>query len=283
MDTVELTIPASEPRHEVLIARLEEFGFSGFQTEADQLKAYIPADEWSDGKSQFVASWLQKQGVDGELSERVIEAKNWNEAWEQSVRPVRAGPFWIKPTWAEAPAEADPGDILAIDPKMSFGTGYHESTRLVLRLLPEHVDDGARVLDAGTGTGVLAIAAVRLGAQSVIAFDTDRWAEENATENVALNEVAGRVDVRRGTIDVVPETGFDCILANIERDVLIDLLPACAEKINPGGSIILSGLLDTDRSAILEAAAEQNLHPVDEARENEWWCVVLSDEHSIQI
>ena len=276
MDTIELVIPVDEARHELLIARLEEYGFTGFQQAKGALKAYIGADDWSRGKAQYVKSWLRRQGVEGEVEEQRIQPTNWNAVWERSIQPLEVGPFIVKPTWAADPAEAGDRHVLEIDPKMSFGTGYHESTRLMLRFLPELVQAGDRVLDAGTGTGILAIAAVRLGAGSVIAFDVSEWAEKNARENISLNGVADRVDVRQGTIDVVPEVDFDCILANIERDPLIELLPAFADRLAEDGRIALAGLTGDDVPRMREALAAHGFTVEREATENEWWAVVCS-------
>ena len=275
MNTVELTIPVDENQHEVLIARLEEFGFNGFRQDEGALRAYISTEDWSAGKSQYVASWLKKQGAHGPVEERIIEEQNWNALWEETLQPMRVGPFWIKPTWAEAPTEADGAIVLDIDPKMSFGTGYHESTRLMLQFLPDLVSEGDVILDAGTGTGVLAIAAVHLGAKKVLAFDVSEWSDVNARENCEQNGVAESVEVRHGDIGVVPESGFDGILANIERDILIDMLPDFAEKVTPGGYVALAGLLIEDQPPMREAIAANGFTIAREATENEWWAVVL--------
>lgn len=275
MDTVELTIPVDEAEHEVLIARLEEFGFNGFQQGERKLKAYISAEDWSPGKSGYVTSWLQKQGIDGAVEERVLEGRDWNELWEQSIEPRAVGPFLIKPTWAKPSPDTEARHVLEIDPRMSFGTGYHESTRLMLRLMAGVVESGDFVLDAGVGTGILSVAAVRLGADRVIAFDIAQWAEENARDTMRRNDVADRVDVRCGTIDTVPETGFDIILANISREVLVDLLPAFAERIVPDGYLILSGVLMEDQMRMQEAASTHGFRLIDTAAENDWWAGVL--------
>lgn len=276
MDTIELTIPVDAARHETLIARLEEYGFTGFQEEDGRLKAYIGADDWSAGKSQYVKSWLRRQEVEGPVEERRIPEQNWNALWEQTIEPLTVGPFVVKPTWAAAPADAEGRHVLEIDPKMSFGTGYHESTRLMLRFLPDLVRGGETVLDAGTGTGILAIAAVRLGAASVVAFDISKWAEENARENIALNDATERIDVRRGAIEeAVPEGKFDLILANIERDPLIELLPAFAEKLADDGRVALAGLTRDDEPRMRSAIADHGFAIDREARENEWWAVVV--------
>lgn len=276
MDTIELVIPVDPARHEALIARLEEYGFTGFQEGDGVLKAYIGAEDWSHGKSQYVRSWLARQGVEETAAEQRIPAQNWNARWEQSIQPITVGPFVVKPTWAAVPEDAPGRHVLEIDPKMSFGTGYHESTRLMLRFLPDLIQGGERVLDAGAGTGILAIAAVQLGADSVVAFDISAWAEENARENIALNDVADRIEVRQGTIDdVVPETGFDVILANIERDPLLALLPAFAEKRARGGRVALAGLTEDDEPQMRAAFADHGFSIEREARENDWWAVVV--------
>jgi ribosomal protein L11 methyltransferase len=275
VDTIELTIPVDKSEHEVLIARLEEFGFNGFQQDERHLKAYISAEDWSPGKSGYVTSWLQKRGLDGPVEEQVLEDRDWNALWEQSIEPRTVGPFLIKPTWASTPPDTEAKHVLQIDPRMSFGTGYHESTRLMLRLMTEYVGAGDLVLDAGSGTGILSVAAVRLGAERVIAFDIEAWAETNAHDTMRRNDVADRVDVRRGTIDVVPETGFDVILANINRGVLVELLPDFAERIAPDGHLILSGVLLEDQMRMRDAASEHGFRVVDHAAENDWWAGVL--------
>lgn len=279
MGTVELVIQVAEERQDPLLAGLEAFGFEAFVCEDQQLKAYLPNERWEARKRTEVEAWLQGQGISAPLEERVLKDENWNAVWEQTVRPVAVDPFLVAPTWAERSAEHANKILLEIDPKMSFGTGHHASTRLALRLLAESVPDGAHVLDAGTGTGILAIAAAKLGAAEVLAFDTDAWAQKNAAENIERNGAAARVELRRGSIEAVPETGFDLILANINRDVLTELLPAFAEKLHhPNGRLILSGLLHTDRDVMLDAAAQQYLFSLKEASEEEWWAVALMRE-----
>ncbi|QXD16696.1 50S ribosomal protein L11 methyltransferase [Rhodocaloribacter litoris] len=281
MRTVELTLYVEEPLQEWLIAFLEDLDFDAFLQEDHRLKAYLPAARWNDVARERIEQWLLAHGLDVPIEEQLIEPQDWNAQWERSLRPVAVGPFLIRPTWTETPPEHADKIVLEIDPKMSFGTGYHESTRLVLRVLPSLIRGGERVLDAGTGTGILAIAAVRLGAAGALAFDIDPWAAENAAENFARNGVADRIAFREGSLEVVPESGFDLVLANINRNVLLDLLPGFAEKTRPGGRIVLAGLLTSDRDRMLEAAARMEratrpaLTPLHEATEGEWWSVVL--------
>ena len=277
MNTIELTLHVPDHLHEFLIAELTDLDFEGFVQEEDRLLAYVPAPRWSDVKREHVERWLLAHGTDAPLIERVVRPQNWNARWEETIRPLAVGPFLVKPTWTDVPPEHAGKILLEVDPKMSFGTGYHESTRLVLRALPDLVRTGARVLDAGTGTGILAIAALKLGAATAVAFDVDPWAQANAVENFYLNAVAERVTFRAGPIDVVDETDFDLVLANINRNALLDLLPAFAEKTKPGGRLALAGLLRQDRERMLEAAAHA-FTPVHEATEGEWWSGVWERE-----
>ena len=127
------------------------------------------------------------------------------------------------------------------------------------------------MLDAGTGTGILAIAAVRLGAASALAFDIDAWAEENAAENVARNGAEGRVEVRIGDLDVVPETGFDVVLANIHREVLVEMMAGLVARVRPGGHLVLAGLLATDAEAMRAVTAAHGMAETDTRTEGAWW------------
>lgn len=283
MKTVALTLPVDEDLHEYLIAELVDLDFEGFEQEERSLKAFIPASRWNDVAREHVEQWLAAHGVTAPLHEEVIEPRNWNRQWEETIQPIAVGRFLVKPTWADAPPGRDDLILLEIDPKMSFGTGYHESTRLVLRLLPEVVAPGDRVLDAGTGTGILAIAALKLGAASAVAFDIDEWAQQNAVENFFLNGVAARVAFREGSMEVVPETGFDLVVANIHLSVLLEMMPAFAEKVRPGGRLVLAGLLRQDRDAIVDAAAHADFTLTHEDVENAWWaCAMRNSERGVR-
>ncbi len=275
MRHIELTIALPDALHEFLIAELTDLGFEGFVEEDEQLRAYLPAAGWTDVKREWLDGWLGQQGVSTAFEERLVEPHNWNATYEASIQPIAVGVFVVRPTWSEPDPAHDHLTELLIDPKMSFGTGYHASTRLVLRMLPHIVTPGARVLDAGTGTGVLAIAALKLGAHHAITFDIDPWAQENAGENFALNGVEDQAEIRIGSTEVVPETGFDLVMANIHREVLAAMLPELYARMKPSGTIILAGLLRTDADAIRKRAAQLGLTPTREDTEDEWWTVAL--------
>ncbi len=149
-------------------------------------------------------------------SEEIVADQNWNEQWEETISAQTIGRFYVKPTWDNSTVPPDK-ILLEIDPKMSFGTGYHETTRLMLRFLPDVLEEGDHVIDAGTGTGILSIAAIKLGAKSAFAFDIDEWSINNTLENIILNGVSKKITVREGSSEVIlGEEKADVLLANKE-------------------------------------------------------------------
>lgn len=275
-DTLRLALPVGDDGPEPLVAALADLGFDAFEEADDGLVAYAPAPRWDAVTREAVAALLRARDLDeAALHEEVVPDQDWNATWEASLQPVEAGSFVIAPTWADLSPALASRTVLRIDPKMAFGTGYHESTRLVLRLLPSVVVQGARVLDVGTGTGVLALGALQLGAASAIGVDIDPWSVANGAENAERNGLADRFEVREGSLEVVPEVGFDLVLANIIRAVLEPMLPDLVRIAAPAAAIVLAGLLRTERETMLEAAAASGLVLVDEGTENEWWACTL--------
>lgn len=274
MPTVELVVSAPARHHDLLIGLLMDLGAEAFEERSEALLAYLPAECWDEPRARSLHERLRKVGLDGRVEAHTIEEENWNEQWEASIQPIEVGPFFIRPSWEEAPPEYDPRYVLTIDPKMAFGTGYHETTRLLLRFIPELVSEGTRVLDAGTGTGILAMAAVRCGAGRVVAFDTDPWAVANAQDNIERNRVSEQITVFHGDLQVVSEEPFDLILANINRNVILGDLGGYVQRLRTGGVLALSGLLLCDCDLIRDAAAEVGLRALREASENAWWAGV---------
>jgi ribosomal protein L11 methyltransferase len=273
--TVALRLPVPADLDDLLVAELAERGFEAFAREGDALVAYGPVGVWDDAARAAVGAWLSARGLPADVAADVIAPENWNARWEASIAPVAAGPFVVAPTWAEPGPAFEGRLVLRVDPKMSFGTGHHPSTRLALALLAPRVPPGARVLDVGTGTGVLAFGALKLGAASAVGCDIDPWSVPNAAECAALNGVADRFEVREGDLDAVPEADFDLVLANIIRSVLVPMLPALAAKTAGGGHVVLAGLLTAERAAVLAAATAAGLTLADEAGEGEWWACAL--------
>lgn len=208
------------------------------------------------------------------VSESLPE-KNWNELWEKGREVMKVSDkFVIKPTFKDY--KAQPGEIvLSIDPKMSFGTGEHQSTKLVLRLLEKYVHPGMRLLDVGSGTGILSIAAIKLGSAEAVAVDSDERCYENCKENCELNSVTGKVKIVTGEISEIKGNNFDLIIANIQKNVLLDIADQVKEKIKPNGIVILSGLLIKDKKDIEDHYAKAGFENVETKTMDEWIAKVL--------
>jgi ribosomal protein L11 methyltransferase len=275
---IEVSVLADEELSEKLAGIFAQLGFEGFWEDTPALRCYISSDRWSPALMrdvESIASLVARSSISvtPKIFARTLQNQNWNEKWEKTIRPIQVSErIVIAPTWHEY--KPLPGQIvLTIDPKMSFGTGYHESTRLVLKLLERHLSQGMRVLDVGTGTGVLALAALKLGASSAVAVDNDEWSYDNALENMRLNHVEGRLKIIHGEIASVPPSTFDLILANIQRSVIEGILDEMKELLAGNGLLLLSGLLVTDREAILRKLQESGFSVEEEMAENEWIAV----------
>jgi len=272
---IELAITTEPSAFDTIAGSLAIEGFEGFWEDGNTLRAYMREELWNADRLEGLRRTLSR--ITGTLSLpppsltiTPVAEENWNRIWEESIRPVRVTErIVVAPTWH--PHSAGPGEIvLTIDPKMSFGTGYHETTRLMLSLMERHLTPGARVLDAGTGTGILAIAALKLGARSALGFDTDEWSSVNAAENARLNGVSGLFTVRQGDLRDVPETGFDLIGANIQKNVIEEMLAGFVSRLAPGGILLVSGLLAADREEMIGSLKGAGLLPADERCEGEW-------------
>lgn len=276
MDYIELRISVKDDYQELLIAELLELDFEGFEQLDDVLVASIPANRFDDTKREEIEQKIMAYGEESSiLSEQVLTPKNWNEEWEKTIKPQTIGKFYVHPTWSSL--EGDLGDKidLMIDPKMAFGTGYHATTRVMLEWLPEVVIEGDTVLDAGTGTGILAIAALKLGADRAFGFDIDEWSETNAKENILLNKVEN-FEVKLGSTEVIPEgDSYDLILANINRNALIELLPELVHRLSEGGKLLLSGLLEEDEKIIKEQQAVAPLTYKGTRQHGEWIAILF--------
>ncbi len=210
-----------------------------------------------------------------QLNEVIRETKNWNKEWEENREILKIGKrFVIRPSFKDySPA----GDeiVLTIDPKMSFGTGEHATTRLVMEMLEDVVKGGESVLDVGTGTGVLAIAAVKLGAKSALGIDNDDWCLENGIENITQNDVEKTVAIKTGELKDVPPEKYDIVLANIQKDVLTALAPDFGTYIKPGGTLVLSGILFSDEEDILKVYTSLGYKSDKVIRKDEWISIAL--------
>lgn len=272
MQYAELHISVSDPPlAEVLVAELAEYPFESFAQESDALSAYIPA-HLLPACRPAVEALLDGYGV-RERHYCLAEDRNWNAAWEATCTPVEVcGRIRIRAPHHEPAPE---GVIeVVIRPCMAFGTGHHTTTCLMAELVADLPLAGGCGLDLGTGTGVLAILALKLGAACVDAVDTDEWAVRNSDENAVLNGVRERIGLHLGDIGCVAGRRYDFVLANINRNALIERMTALAAALRPGGVLALSGFLTDDAPQVAAAAAAAGLtHVVTRTRQG--WAAVL--------
>ncbi len=262
---------ASETAFEIATAELAELGFDSFSEEANELHAYIPESEYL----------LFEQAITDYLNEarhpytarKIADDTNWNSAWESNFSPVEVDSRCrVRATFHEPQPGVE--HEIVITPKMSFGTGHHATTHLMLSAMLDRSFAGQAGLDMGSGTGVLAILAARLGAAHVDAVDVDEWAFENSIENFQQNGVSGRVTPILGDAAAIVGKRYDFILANINRNILLHDMAAYAACLNPGGTLFMSGFLEVDIPAIVNKAEPLGLH---KERQNlrEGWAMVV--------
>jgi ribosomal protein L11 methyltransferase len=271
MDYIELTCKLNplEPWREILIAQLADIGFESFEETYDGFKAYVPEAEFND--QQFAdAITLPAAETNPIASLHVSDIKgiNWNQEWERHFQAI-----WIKDrVLIRAPFhEKDPSAEyeMIIEPKMSFGTGHHETTRLMIELMLESDFRNMSMLDMGCGTGVLAIFAAQKGAQRVTALDNYIFAYENSCDNVQRNGLTNIV-VKHGDASLLGDESYDVILANITRNVLLADMPKYHSVLNSGGELFLSGFLEFDKELIVSRATTLGFHLIEEKRLQDW-------------
>ncbi|HEY8491138.1 MAG TPA: 50S ribosomal protein L11 methyltransferase [Dehalococcoidia bacterium] len=245
------------------------------------LRAYLPV---SDGSSERV--WAARRDLDAlplsarpEVALRKVREEEWADAWKEFFQVERVGRRTvIRPTWR--PYEPRPGDVVIhLDPGMAFGTGQHPTTRMCLAALEDLVTPGARVVDVGTGSGILAIAAVGLGAAAVLALDTDPVAVEAARRNVQANGAAARVTVLHGSLDggtpvPLPEGSADLAVANINAAAVTALAPALRRLLRPGGVLVASGIIAQREAAVLRRLRHQGFRVLRRDAEGDWRTVI---------
>ena len=255
----------SGEQSEILVALLSNIGFEGFEENDNLLNAFIAAHEFNKKTLDAIVNSLNLS-----YSTYVIEQQNWNARWERSFEPVIIGDFAAVRADFHQPVQHVQHEII-ITPKMSFGTGHHATTYLMMEQM-SHLDfTNKTVLDFGTGTGVLAILAEKMGAKEIIAIDNDDWSIDNAKENLIQNQSKKIIIQKAETI--TPDSKYDVILANINLNVILEGIAAMGKICNSGASVLLSGFLVTDLMVIKEALAANLLVFNTVTKQKDWICI----------
>lgn len=260
------TVSPVQPASDILIAELGEAGFESFVEEEHGVLAYIQQQDWDDTILDSV-SILNNTNFKIDFVWKEIEQENWNATWEQNFQPILVDDIcMVRAPFHEKQEVAY--DII-IEPKMSFGTGHHETTHMMLQHLLELDLEEKSVLDMGSGTGVLAILAAMKGAAAVDAIDIDNWCYLNAKENVERNNVAF-INVYEGDARLLKVQRYDVIIANINRNILLQDIPAYVTCLNPNGVLLLSGFYKDDVEMITEKCGENKLKLQKSIENNKW-------------
>ncbi|MDZ4668188.1 MAG: 50S ribosomal protein L11 methyltransferase [bacterium] len=251
---------------EILIAEMGELGFEGFIESDAGFEAYLPENEFNE--PLLLDLLVRYEIAPQNLSIRVVPQQNWNQKWEESFEPVSIG----NKLRIRAPFHpADPGVELEliIQPKTSFGTGHHETTFTIMELMLKTNMKGKSIFDYGSGTGILAILAAKLGATKLLANDIDSWASENILENIALNQ-SPIIEFIHGDLQAIAPQKFDYILANINKNILLSSFENLQALLASNGTLFISGFYESDLQDLLDMAAKFGFKLHHKVVKNNW-------------
>jgi ribosomal protein L11 methyltransferase len=257
---------------DIIAAHLSELEFESFEDTETGLKAFIQEHLYNES--------AVKEALD-EISEMIrftrevnfIPEQNWNETWEKNYEPVMiAGKCFIRAPF-HTPNQGAKYELI-IEPKMSFGTAHHETTSMMIELILEKNWQGKKVLDMGSGTGVLAILTSKMGAPEIMAIDNDEWAFLNAVENVERNNTSN-IKVLQGDDTLIEDQKFDVIIANINRNILLAQIQNYTRALNPGGEVFLSGFYEEDVPVLLKEAEKYHLQLKQKISKNHWVAMIV--------
>ncbi len=258
-----------QPTSDILIAELGEAGFESFVENEDGVLAYIQKNDWSENILESI-DILENEIFKISFQIKEIEQENWNATWESSFNAIQVddacvvrAPFHEKPN-----VEFD----IVIEPKMSFGTGHHETTHMMLQHILDHDFKGKSVLDMGSGTGVLGILTALKGAENIDAIDIDHWCYLNARENVIRNNCE-QINVFEGDSSLLVDQKYDVVIANINRNILLSDIPKYAKSLNANGILFLSGFYEEDIPMISSKCNEVALKFEKNLQKNNWVAV----------
>ena len=259
---------------EILISKLEDWPFEGYEEQKDKVLAFIPVSGFDNDLEIFLNElmieydWLK-------INKEIIEPVNWNQEWENNYEPVIVDNFCaVRATFHEPITEIH--YEIVITPKMSFGTGHHATTYMMVSEMRNIDFLGKRVLDYGCGTSVLAILASKLGATIIDAVDNDEWAFENSKENVTINSIKN-VNLTHGDLfSVINDSNYHVILANINRHIIMDTMDEMCTRLEESGYLLCSGFLEEDVDMIINEAKKYKLEFVKKIERESWRCLLFN-------
>ena len=286
--------PYSTDACDVLAALAGEVGFETFMETEDGLTGYVQQALFNEQTLKETIEDFPFDGISINYNVREAEDKDWNEQWEQEGfepievrRKMEDGRGIIIHDGRHLPVNITDQDItIEIDAKLAFGTGTHETTRMICSTLLDLFGNLSpltsplsplKVLDCGTGTGILAICALKLGASEAVGYDIDEWSADNARHNAVINRVDDRFTSLLGDVNILKEVegSFDLVMANINRNILLADMPMMHEKMAPGAQLILSGFYTADIPMLTEKAQSLGMKLVAQEEDNDWACVVF--------
>jgi ribosomal protein L11 methyltransferase len=270
MAYIAITLTCTSELKDILVAVLSEKGFEGFEEQQGNiLVAYIPEEDFNEEETTALAT-----GFGVTYTRERIEQTNWNAVWESNFQPVLVDGFCGIRAAFHPPFVPQPQHEIVITPKMSFGTGHHATTYSVIKLMQDIDFMGKRVFDFGTGTGILAILACKMGASVIDAIDIDTWSVENTRENIDNNNAIAVKVWQADTLKNI-RNSYQVVLANINRNILLEFMADMRRILVSGGVLVLSGILKEDESAILEAARQHALVLETQIEKDNWLAMKL--------
>ena len=274
----EFTIsPYSSDASDMVAALAGEAGFETFEETATGLKGYLQQSLFSEDALREALEDFPFEGVSITYDIHEAEDRDWNEQWEQEgFEPITIANRLVIHDGRHLP-EGDFSVTIEIDAKLAFGTGTHETTRMICATLLDSELKDRRILDCGTGTGILSICALKLGAREAIGYDIDEWSADNARHNAVINGVDDRFQSLLGDSSILNkvEGHFDVVLANINRNILLADLPQFRAKMAPEARLILSGFYTADCPLLIEKAATLGLRLLSQTEDHDWACLVF--------
>ena len=271
MDSYQYKFTVDQIQQDILLAFLSDLPFDAFEEKEGEILAFCPANQSIPELDANLGN-LREQ-VAFKYEKQLIPYQNWNAVWEENFTPI------IVDNFCGIRADFHPSITIVkyeirINPKMAFGTGHHATTRMMIQMMKDLPMRKGKILDFGSGTGILAILAAKMGALLIDAVDIEKPAYENAIENCQLNDV-DVVQVYLGGLEVILDSGYDIILANINRNVILDSLKALYNKLKRSGILLISGILQEDEELVLKAAKEVGFTIDEKKRLDKWSCISL--------